>query len=340
MGAGGITQTLNFTKVLLLTGLFGRAVQQLRSQDRCLSGPALHVALVLHRAGSLQALSAPGQALHVASLVCDYAAGFACSDQLQYFRVLDVKDRAQALQRLLLRGSAGTSDELLGHLDPNGRHRPGLLERTLQEDGLGDHAEFTDLCATAGRTACERGQYREAIRLFHLGRCFTEVLQVLCRCLRLPLWREAVVAGPDEASLLSQDIQRFFAIYERNLERYAISPQAWAVARKLYAARMFRSLCERGQPEAALDIFEREQLLPLSAEPTLSQEVEAEMACEYPRIVADYVQILRHAASQGAVANAALQARVRQLQSFLAVRSQSFSLDQETASALAGLALF
>ena len=25
-------------------------------------------------------------------------------------------------------------DELLGYIDPNGRHRPGLLERSLQED--------------------------------------------------------------------------------------------------------------------------------------------------------------------------------------------------------------
>merc|ERR1719408_863203 len=56
-GASGfaVAQTLNFAKVLLLTGQFKQAVQQLRSQDRCLHGPTLHMALVLHRAGTLAA---------------------------------------------------------------------------------------------------------------------------------------------------------------------------------------------------------------------------------------------------------------------------------------------
>lgn len=338
--AAGVTQTLNYVKVLLLTAQFGRAVQQLRSQDRCLRGPALHIALVLQRAGTLEALEAPEQALGVAALVRDYAGRFGCSDQLQYFRVLDLSERVEALQGLLLRGGVGTSDELLGRIDGNGRHRPGLLERTLHEDGLGDHAEFVELCTRAGRAACERGQYREAIRLFHLGKCHSEVLQVLCRCLRLPVWREPAAAAADEAALLSQDIQRFFSIYERNLDRYALSSHAWAVARKLYAARMFHMLCDQGRPEAALDVFDREQLLPLGAEDSMSSEVDRELLGEAPRIVGDYVQILHHAASQGAVNTAALRARVRQLQGFLAAHSHHLTLDQQSVMALANVALF
>ena len=46
-------------------------------------------------------------------------------------------------------------------------------------------------------------------------RCYSEVLQVLCRCLCLPIWRE----NDSEAVSLAQDIQRFFDIYERNLDR-------------------------------------------------------------------------------------------------------------------------
>ncbi|CAE8651189.1 unnamed protein product [Polarella glacialis] len=342
LAATASIQTLNFVKVLLLTAQFGRALQQLASQDRSLRGVSLHMALVLQRAGTLDALAGTDTPLNVSALLCDYAANFSCRDQLQYFRALDLPDRVQALQKLLLRGGAGASDELLGYIDGNGRHRPGLLERTLQEDGMGDQAEFVDLCARSGRQACQQGQYREAIRLLHFGRCFSEVLHVLCRCLRLPIWREEVSsaggAAQDEAAALAQDIQRFFAIYERNLDRYALSSQVWGVARKLYGARMFHALCDRGQPEAALDVFDREQLLPFSSGPA-AEEYDDEVWTEYPRIVSDYVRILRHAAGQGTVATMALQERVRQLQSFLAVRCTRLVLGQETSAALAGLAL-
>ena len=37
------------------------------------------------------------------------------------------------------------------------------------KDGMGDRSEFVELCSKAGRQACEQGQYREAIRLLHLG---------------------------------------------------------------------------------------------------------------------------------------------------------------------------
>jgi len=345
--SGGVGQTLNFVKVLLLTGQFRRAVQQLYSQDGCLRGPALHMALVLHRSGALDALAPgidPEPALDFVALVLDYAGQFGCGDQLQYFRVLDAASRQKALRGLLLRGGVGTNDDLLGYIDPNGRHRPGLLEITLHEDGPGDGAEFLEICSEAGRVACAQGQYREAIRLLHLGRCYGEVLRVLCRCLQLPIWREpaAVASGvSEEAAVLAQDVERFFCIYERNLDRYALSPQAWSVARRLYGARMFHALCAQGRPEAALDIFDREQLLPLSPQQqAMSSTDEAlEILEEQPRIVGDYVRILRHAASQGAVVAAALRERVHQLQAFLATQSHRLALDAETASSLASLAL-
>lgn len=367
-GAGGcVTQTLNFVKVLLLTSQLNGAIQQMRSQDRALRGPAVHMALVLRAAGAAGACGAvvggagagcdmEGEAgagaLDVAGLLCDYASQFKCCHQLQYFKLLDLGDRVRALQQLLLDGGVGTNEELLGHIDGNGRHRSGLLEQALQADGAGgEQAEFVDLCARAGRAALEGGQYREALRLLHLGRCHNEVLQVLCRCLRLPIWRDPAAASAEAANQLGQDVQRFFTIYERNLDRYALASAAWGVARGLFAARMFHALCERGQPEAALEVFDRERLLPLdgAAEQARSRqdgpaaaaaaEVEGELAGEYPRIVANYVQILRHAASQGAVASAALQSRVRQLQTFLAVHAHRLVLDQETTASLASLTL-
>lgn len=47
---------------------------------------------------------------------------------------------------------------------------------------------------------------------------------------------------------------------------------------------MFHSFCDRGEPENALDIFDREQLLALGTE---CAEVSEEIWAEYPRIVAD-----------------------------------------------------
>jgi hypothetical protein len=341
LGAGlvRVAQTLNFAKVLFLTAQFSHAVQQVRSQERCLHGPALHLALVLHRAGTLDAMACSETPLNVTSLVCDYAVHLGCGEQLQYLRVLDLPDRVQALERVLLSGGMGTNDELLGYIDDHGRHRPGLLEKTLQEDGSGGGAEFVELCAKAGRTACEHGQYREALRLFHLGRCHCDVLQVLRRGLSLPIWNDPAAAASDEAILLAEDIQRFFKIYEKNLDRYALSSHAWAVARKLYAARMFHTLCSQGQPLAALDIFDSEQLLPLGSEPPRGAEIDSEIFAEYPRIVDDYVQILRHASGQGVVTAAALRNRLRQLQAFLAANLHNIVLRQDTATALAQLAL-
>jgi hypothetical protein len=361
-GAGfAVAQTLNFAKVLLLTGQFSQAIQQMRSQERCLHGPALHVALVLHRAHRAYATDAGGEAasgsstpLNITGLVCEYASHFGCASQLQYLRVLDSAARLKALQGLLRSGGMGTNDELLGYIDSDGRHTPGLLERTLQEDGTGGAAEFIDLCSRAGHVAFEHGQYREALRLYHLGRCHSEVLHVLRRCLSLPIWNDPAMAATDEAALLAQDIQRFFSIYERNLDRYALSSQAWAIARKLYAARMFHTLCSEGQALAALDVFDSEHLLPLGAEPRHAGkiaklqvgaepprgvEMDSEIFAEYPRIVDDYVRILRHAATQGVVTAAALHTRVRQLQAFLAVHLHQIVLQQETIAALSNLAL-
>jgi len=353
-GIAGGAQTLNFVKVLLLTAQFSRAIQQLRTQDHSLQGPALHMALVLSRAGKLDAvqkffehhgiLQDPIETpLSIPSLVYDYTNQFGCGAQLQYLRILDLEDRMQALQRLLLLGGVGTNDDLIGYINADGRHEPGLLERTLHQDGLGDQAEFRRLCQDAGRRACEQGQYREGIRLYHLGRCYSEVLQVLCRCLRLPIWREP--SPTDDAAQLDQDIRRFFSIYERSLATYGISAQEWAVARKLYAARQFHGLCDGGQPEAALDIFDREALLPLSAQQPLGssafdgRHVNEEVLVEYPQIVSDYVRILTYAAWQGTVSSEVLGKRVWQLQAMLAVYSRHVALDADTAAALANLSL-
>lgn len=350
-GGMAVAQTLNYAKVLLLTGQFKLAIQQLRAQDRCLHGPALHIALSLHRANMLQAeqqamanggpssSSSSSSPLDISSLVCEYARQFSSSTQLQYLRILDSPDRLDALRRLLLSGGQGTNDELLGFMDAHGRHTPGLLEQTMQEDGLGGGSEFENLCASAGRAACEHGQYREALRLLHLGRCHSEVLQVLRRCLSLPIWNDPSTAASDEAALLGQDIQRFFAIYERNLDRYALSAQAWGVACKLYAARLFHNLCSQGQALAALDVFDTEHLLPIGNEPARGVEMDSEIFAEYPRIIDDYVRILRQAVSHGVVSSAALQQRVRQLQAFLAVHLHHVVLQQETVAALSSLTL-
>jgi len=111
------------------------------------------------------------------------------------------------------------------------------------------------------------------------------------------------------------------------------------VARKLYAARMFHTLCREGQPLGALDVFDSEHLLPLGAEPPRGADMDTEIFAEYPRIVDDYVRILRHAAGHGVVTAAALHTRVRQLQAFLAVHMHHIVLQQETVAALSSLAL-
>eukprot|EP00405_Crypthecodinium_cohnii_P008498 CAMPEP_0206437668 /NCGR_PEP_ID=MMETSP0324_2-20121206/11174_1 /ASSEMBLY_ACC=CAM_ASM_000836 /TAXON_ID=2866 /ORGANISM="Crypthecodinium cohnii, Strain Seligo" /LENGTH=831 /DNA_ID=CAMNT_0053904985 /DNA_START=1 /DNA_END=2496 /DNA_ORIENTATION=- len=347
-GAGGVaTQTLNFVKVSMLTLQVKTAILHLRHQDASHKGAAVHMALLLRAAGAacLQPSDDPQNevAFDIPGLVCDYASQFKCGHQLKYFRLLEPKDRVEALTRLLLNGGAGTNEELLGVIDSNGRHRPGLLQEALQASATAtdaDHAEFAELCAKAGRTALEGGQYREAIRLLHLGRCYSEVLQALCRCLRLPIWRDPAFASSADAAQLGQDVRRFFAIYERNLDRYGIPLGPWKVARKLYAIRMFLTFCSQGQPEAALDIFDSEQLLPLDGDSTAAAtagEADDDIAVEFPRIVANYVRILQHFSQGGS--GTGLPLRVRRLQGMLAMQAHRFALDKETTAILASLTL-
>ena len=56
----------------------------------------------------------------------------------------------------------------LGWEGPKKKHL-GVLPLHNTKDGMGDRSEFVELCSKAGRQACEQGQYREAIRLLHLG---------------------------------------------------------------------------------------------------------------------------------------------------------------------------
>ena len=56
----------------------------------------------------------------------------------------------------------------LGCQGPEKKHL-GVLTLHNTKDGMGDRSEFVELCSKAGRQACEQGQYREAIRLLHLG---------------------------------------------------------------------------------------------------------------------------------------------------------------------------
>jgi len=67
---------------------------------------------------------------------------------------------------------------------------------------------------------------------------------------------------------------------------FHMDPDDWKVtfAIDTLELRMFHSFCDRGEPENALDIFDREQLLALGTE---SAEASEEIWAEYPRIVAD-----------------------------------------------------
>merc|ERR1712137_139946 len=124
--AAGAGQTLNYVKALLLTSQFSRAIHQIRSQDRCLYGPALHLALALHRTGTLEVFDVPEISrearINILDLVSDYSCNFNCREQLKYFCLLDLTDRVKALQRLLLSG-AGVNNELVGYIDAGGNHQ-------------------------------------------------------------------------------------------------------------------------------------------------------------------------------------------------------------------------
>jgi len=250
-GGGRLTDpgnTLNFVKALFLTAQFSRGLNQLRTQDSTLQGPALHMAVVLQRAGALEAIAEYDPPLSVQGLLCDYASQFTCSDQLRYLRILKPSERAEALQQMLLWGGAGTNDELLGYIGIDGTHEPGLLESTLQDlSGLGTElatsqsVNFIDLCARTGRTARDHGHYRAALRLLHLGCQYVEVLETLCRSVCLPIWREPDPSG--EGQLLDGDIRKFISIYERNVDRYGISQLQWATTRKLFMVKQFYPNC-------------------------------------------------------------------------------------------------
>jgi hypothetical protein len=211
-------------------------------------------------------------------------------------------------------------------------------EKVMQTFGGSD--EFIEICAGAGEAAAERGQYREALRLLHLGKKFEDVMLILCRCVSLPIWRDPKAGAIEEAQKLDADIDKFFGFYERTWERYNIPQIRWHVARRMYNVRRFHHFCDRGLPEVAVEIFDQAALLPLATTDygMLSQvDQEEAVKAQYSGIVADYVRILQHAANQGVEAARPAGERVRQLLRFLAIHSHVVVLDQPCVQLLATL---
>lgn len=83
----------------------------------------------------------------------------------------------------------------MGAVRADGSVAPGLLSKALSE-AQPEHGvvRFPQLCAKAGHAALGRGEYRTALKLLHISGKHGEALQVLCRCLRLPLWADAAAA--------------------------------------------------------------------------------------------------------------------------------------------------
>merc|ERR1711988_1992006 len=176
----------------------------------------------------------------------DHVANCPTQTQMRYLKVLDREDRVGALRELLVRG--GSSEDLIGFIQADGSHQPGLLEQSL-----GSRDEFVAACRDAGRAAVAQGDYRDALKLLHLGEAYGEVITVMIRAIRLP-------TGTTNLALIGSDIEALLEIYRRNVSQYNLPANQWNQLLKLMSLLHLRRQANES-PDAAVATFETLGLL-------------------------------------------------------------------------------
>jgi len=309
-------------KARLLTLQIGDALQLLRRTDAALAGPAVHMALVLYK-GNFLADPAVTEVLGLtradfSHMLVAHAATCPTPIQLRYLQLLPDAERSEALAELLIQGvGAGdvSAHDLLGTFTDQGALEGGV--------GPLDHFELVRLCSGAGARALRQGLYAEALQLLHVAAEYRDVVALLMRCLRLPIWHDGALGA--ERAVLEATVDRCIALYDRNLDQFNIPPGMWAKVRRLYSARQFRALVERGSLDAATELLERERLL------------EADRT-DLPRVLDAYLQLLSGLFStKPALAHPALRDRVRDLAAF--VTQHRHTLGHKSTALLSALSL-
>jgi len=347
-GAGG----LEYVKMLLLSLQFSSAIFSLYSAHPALRTSATHLALAMgiqklfatsdqlveiaETAGDASAasfFSAERRALpggSVCGLVLEYSSRFSFEVQLQHIKVLENEDRTRALVELLTCRGGGSCEEVTGWIQEDGTVKPGLMRAATNSD-----REFTLICAEAGRAAELQGNYVGALRLLHIAGLHAACLQVLKRCVILPVWTHH---GSNYAEL-QVDLRRMFRIYSVNKDTYGVSA-TWPAFLWLFHSRSFLQQVSEGRFREALATFDEHCLLPLAPGARIQGDLDDLVVAELGGVVEGYLQAIEMEFRTGDANTAGhLRARVGSLQAFLATHSHIFQLTSKAAALISSLSL-
>ena len=205
--ASGNTEEVMLTRLMrvrrkiegLPEGYFGKEgeLQLARIQLLCLQlntsltttasvepGIAAHLALTLGKSGLhefLQSKELLGDAKILGEIVMKHVSPYPIEDQLRHFSILPTNLRTEVLEIALLENTGDTSEDLMGFINRDGSHKPGLLEKSMKDKP----DEFKKICHKAAAEAIRRGKYRPAIRLYYLSGDRFSFLDVLERTKQL-----------------------------------------------------------------------------------------------------------------------------------------------------------
>ncbi|KAF9456680.1 nucleoporin-interacting protein NIC96 [Collybia nuda] len=277
--------------VLLMCGQFERAVAALwEHQDTEVEAVHLAIALAYHgllrvppRAEtsdmtplSLSPVSPP--ALSISTLIWRYVRQFVKMDAkeaLQYVYCVcltadqsdgvgkeQLENAWELVRRIIVLGNSGPGwEELVGGFRPDGSRFSGVIEQGATLLQLRDSKQFNEqILIRAAKHSEENDRISEAIKLYNLAGDYSTVIS----CLAQSLGNTIAQPSPDEKARSTEktaaDILRH---YERT--NRAVGRDRDAVIR-LLRIREAMDAKNSGRPEAALDIMESTDLIPLSGD--------------------------------------------------------------------------
>lgn len=266
---------LLYFQVLFLTGQFEAAIEFL-SRAETFRSHAVHFAIALFKMQLLllpesiqaQLLTAttgypsPSRLLNFARLI------------MSYTRKFEVTDPREALQYFyLLRGMKGSHGDdlfmsciselvletrefemLLGRLEPDGKRRPGCIDKFSK-----DTQKIIEVVA---KDSADKGLSEEAVKLFDLAKNHEKALEILNKLLSQVVATSGSLQSPrDRLQTMAVDLAQRYRTLGHSASQSRIS-----TFYLLLDLMQFFDLFNAGQLDTALDVMQKLKLVPLGSE--------------------------------------------------------------------------
>ncbi|CAH3176978.1 unnamed protein product [Porites lobata] len=266
---------LLYFEVLFLTGQFEAAIEFL-SRVEAFRSHAVHFAIALFK---MQLLLLPES---TQAQLLTTASGYPTPSRLlnfarlimSYTRKFEVTDPREALQYFyLLRGMKGPHghdlfmsciselvletrefEMLLGRLEPDGKRRPGCIDKF--------HKDTQSIIEHVAKDSAEKGLSEEAVNLFDLAKSHEKALEILNKLLSQVVASPSGLQSPrDRLQTMAFDLAQRYRTLGHTASQSRIS-----TFYLLLDLMQFFDLFHAGQLDTAFDVMRKLKLVPLGSE--------------------------------------------------------------------------